>query len=471
MLGRPKSRVLAAPRPGRCRRRRGCKPKTDAIVVGSYLSLSGVDSTFGTDTRDGIELALEQANAAGGAKGKKLAVVYEDDKSSPQEVSTKVHQLIDRDGVVALLGEVASSRSMVGGLIANTSKVPMITPSSTAVEVTKDRAYVFRTCFTNTQQGDAAARYVHDDLKKTSAAILYVAQDNYSSGLAQTFRDSFTRLGGRIALEKGYQKGETNFTTYLSELKAGSPDVVFAPVYYNDMVQIARQAKPLGLTGPMFLGGDAWDSADLLEGAGAELEGAHFVDHYAPDVPWPNSQAFLAAFRAKFGHDPGSIAAQGYDAARLLFDAIGRAKSASRDAIKTALAETKDFAGATGTLTIDAGHNAIKPIVVVAVQGKKFTYATQILSPSNGASERPRRGPRGDRHRARAGVHDRARGPRVHDGLRRPPPHQLRARRGVHGGGVRGAVRDGGVRWRGEPGRRGARRYRARDGGGRRRSG
>ena len=358
----------------------GCKPKTETIVVGSYLSLSGVDSTFGTDTRDGIELALEQANAAGGAKGTKLAVVYEDDKSSPQEVSTKVHQLIDRDAVVALLGEVASSRSMVGGLVANTSKVPMVTPSSTAVEVTRDRAYVFRTCFTNTQQGDAAARYAREGMKKTTAAILYVAQDNYSSGLAQTFRDSFTRQGGTIAVEKGYQKGETNFTTYLSELAAKSPDVVFVPVYYNDMVQIARQAKPLGLTGPVFLGGDAWDSADLLEGAGAELEGAHFMDHYAPDVPWPNSRAFVTAFRAKFGHDPGSIAAQGYDAARLLFDAIGRAKSVSREAIRGALAETKDFAGATGTMTIDPEHNAIKPIVVVAVKGKTFAYEAQILA-------------------------------------------------------------------------------------------
>jgi branched-chain amino acid transport system substrate-binding protein len=358
----------------------GCKPKTDDTIVGAYLSLSGVDSTFGTDTKDGIELALEQANAAGGAKGKKLRVVYADDRSSPQEVSSKVHELIDRDGVVALLGEVASSRSMVGGLIANTSHVPMVTPSSTAVEVTKDRAYVFRTCFTNAQQGEAAARYAKGGLGKSAAAILYVAQDNYSSGLAQTFRDAFVRLGGTIAIEKAYQKGETNFTTYLSEVKGARPDVVFVPVYYADMVQIARQAKPLGMGGPMFLGGDAWDSADLLEGAGAELEGAHLVDHYAPDVPGPSSQAFLAAFRAKYGRDPGSLTAQGYDGARLLFDAIGRAKDGSRDAIRTALAETKDFAGATGTLTIDADHNANKPIVVVAIRGKKFTFAAQIAA-------------------------------------------------------------------------------------------
>jgi branched-chain amino acid transport system substrate-binding protein len=358
----------------------GCKTKTDDIAVGAYLSLSGSESTFGTDTKDGIELALQHVNAQGGIKGKKVRVVYEDDKSTPQEASNKVRQLIDRDGVIALLGEVASSRSMAGGLIANTKHVPMVTPSSTAVEVTKDRDYVFRVCFTDAQQGDVAARFVHDTLKKTNVGLFYVAQDNYSSGLANSFKDSFTKLGGKIAIEKGYQKGETNFTTYLQELKAASPEVIFVPVYYNDMVQIARQAKQVGLSGGSFMGGDGWDSADLIEGAGADLEGAYFTNHYAPDVPWPNSQIFVKDFKEKFGHAPGSLSAQGYDAARLLFDAIGRASELTPEAVKVALGQTKDFQGATGTLTIDAAHNANKPIVIVQIKNKNFTYASQLLA-------------------------------------------------------------------------------------------
>src|SRR5215813_1065831 len=156
----------------------GCKTKTDDIPVGAYLSLSGSESTFGTDTKDGIELALQQVNGAGGIKGKKVRVVYEDDKSTPQEASNKVRQLIDRDGVVAVIGEVASSRSMAGGLIANTKKVPMVTPSSTAVEVTKDREYVFRVCFTDAQQGEVGARYAFEKLGKRNVGIFYVAQDN-----------------------------------------------------------------------------------------------------------------------------------------------------------------------------------------------------------------------------------------------------------------------------------------------------
>jgi branched-chain amino acid transport system substrate-binding protein len=360
----------------------GCDKKDDAIVVGAYFSLSGSDSTFGADSRDGIELALTETNAAGGVKGKQVKVLYEDDKSTPQEASNKVRQLIDRDHAVAILGEVASSRSMAGGLIANTKHVPMVTPSSTAVEVTKDREYVFRVCFTDAQQGDVAARFVHDTLKKQKVGIFFAAQDNYSSGLAQSFKDSFKKLGGDVVIEKGYQKGETNFTTYLNELKAANPDLIYVPNYYNDMVQIARQAKQVGIPGNMFMGGDGWDSSDLIEGAGAELEGAYFTDHYAPDVPWPNSAKFVAAFKTKYGHDPSSLSAQAYDAAKLLFDAISRSTDGSPDAIKTALAATKDFQGATGSLTIDKDHNASKPIVVVQVKNKKFAYLAQLMSQS-----------------------------------------------------------------------------------------
>lgn len=357
-----------------------CTKTSNDIPIGAFLSLSGSDSTFGTDTKDGIELAVEEVNKKGGVKGKQVKVLYEDDKSTSQEASNKVRQLIDRDHVVAILGEVASSRSLAGGLIANTKKVPMVTPSSTAVSVTKDREYVFRTCFTDAQQGDVAARFVFETMKKKNVALFYVAQDDYSAGLAKSFKESFQKLGGTIVADKGYQKSETQFTTLLSDLKSKSPDAIFAPVYYNDMVQIARQAKQLGMPGSLFVGGDGWDSAELLEGAGDPLEGAHFTNHYAPDVPWPNSQSFLAAFKAKYGHVPTSLSAQGYDAARLLMDAIGRTTEVTPEAIKTALVQTKDFQGATGTMTIDKDRNANKPIVVVQVKDKAFKYATQLMS-------------------------------------------------------------------------------------------
>jgi branched-subunit amino acid ABC-type transport system permease component/ABC-type branched-subunit amino acid transport system substrate-binding protein len=357
-----------------------CKPKADDIPIGAYLSLSGPDSTFGTDTRDGIALAIEQVNAHGGVHGKPLRVIYEDDKSIAQEASNKVRQLIDRDGVVAVIGEVASSRSLAGGLICNTKKVPMVTPSSTAVDVTEGRQYVFRTCFTDAQQGEVAARFVKETLKKDRAAILYAAQDNYSSGLADTFASAFTALGGTITVEKGYQKGETKFTTYLEDIKASHADVIFAPVYYNDMAQIGPQAVQVGIATSAFVGGDGWDSDDLLQTAGAELEGSFYTNAYAPDVPWPNSAAFVKAFRAKYGRIPGSLAAQGYDGAKLLAEAIARAPRVTPEAIKVALAETKNFAGATGTLTIDAHHDANKPVCIVQIRNKEFHFFSELTA-------------------------------------------------------------------------------------------
>jgi branched-chain amino acid transport system substrate-binding protein len=357
----------------------GCRKRDpNEILVGAYLSLSGPDTTFGTDSREGIELALEEVNAAGGVKGKHLAVLYEDDKSTTAEASQKVRQLIDRNKVVALLGEVASSRSMAGGLIANTKHVPMITPSSTAVGVTRGREWVFRTCPTDDQQGAVGARFVRENLDRRRVAIFFAAQDTYSSGLARSFRESFKKLGGEIVADKGYQKGETNFRTYLSELKAANPEAIFVPNYYSDMVQIARQAKELGIPGSIFMGGDGWDSTNLVDGAGAELEGAHYTNHYAPDIPWESSKKFLAAFTAKYKRDPTSIAAQGYDAARVLFDAMDRAPEIRPDAIRAALVETRGFVGATGAITLDENRNANKPIVIVEIKSKKFTYATQL---------------------------------------------------------------------------------------------
>ena len=357
----------------------GCSRNHDnEIAVGAFLSLSGPDSTFGSDTREGLNLAVQEINAKGGLKGKLVRVIYEDDKSTTFEATQKVRQLIDRDKVIAVIGEVASSRSLVGGLIANKGHTVMITPSSTAVEVTQGREWVFRTCFTDEQQGKVAARFIYNELKKTRAAVFFTAQDTYSSGLARSFAGELRRLGGTIVAEKGYPKGETSFRTFLSELKASNPEIIFVPNYYNEMVFIGRHAAELGIPGSMFFGGDGWDSSTLLEGAGKELDGAHFTNHYAPDVPWENSKRFFAAFSAKYNHPPTSLAAQGYDSGMVLFDAIDRAPELTRDEVRRSLLLMKDFTGATGTMNFDKDRNANKPIVIIEIKDRAFKYAGQL---------------------------------------------------------------------------------------------
>jgi branched-chain amino acid transport system substrate-binding protein len=346
--------------------------------VGAFLSLSGAETAFGKDTREGIELAVDEVNAAGGAKGKPMKVIFEDDKSNPQEATNKVLQLIDRDKVVAILGEVASARSKAGGIVANRKKIPMITPSSTNPEVTKVGPFVFRVCFTDDVQGRLAAEFVVKTLGKKKIGILYASDVLYSSGLAKEFKDEAGRLGAQVAIEKSFLQTETNFTTYINELKGAGVDVIYAPTYYNHMVPIARQAKAAGVKGEMFVGGDGWDAEELLKDAGDEIDGAYFTNHYAPDVPWPNSKKFVEKYTERFKRSPTSLAAMGYDATKVLADAIGRSKTDTPEGIRDAIATTKDFQGATGNITINAERNAEKPVVVVQIKGKKFVYHSTV---------------------------------------------------------------------------------------------
>jgi branched-chain amino acid transport system substrate-binding protein len=346
--------------------------------VGAYLSLSGEDAAFGIFTKDGIELAIDEINKAGGVKGKPLKVLYEDDKSNPQEATNKVLQLIDRDKVVALLGEVTSSRSKAGGIVANRKHVPMITPSATNPDVTKVGPFVFRVCFTDDVQGQATADFILDKLGKKRIGMIYATDDLYSTGLAEEVRKELKRRGGEIVAEKGFLKKETNFTTYLNELKDSKPDIIYAPIYYNQMTLIARQGKAAGIKGEMFVGGDGWDADELINDAGDELEGAYFTNFYAPDVPWASAKDFRVKYNDRFHHDPSSNAAMGYDAAELLADAIGRAKDETPDAIRQAIQDTRGFQGATGAITMDANRNADKPVIVVQIKGKKFTYFSTV---------------------------------------------------------------------------------------------
>ncbi len=359
--------------------------------VGAYLSLSGEDAAFGVYTKEGIELAVDEINKAGGVKGKPVKVLYEDDKSNPNEANNKVLQLIERDKVVALLGEVASSRSKAGGIVANKKKVPMITPSSTGVDVTKVGPFVFRVCYTDDMQGQAGADFIIDKLGKKKVGLLFASDDLYSAGLADEFKKQLKKRGGEVVAEKGFLKKETNFTTYLNEIKDSKPEIIYAPLYYNQMTLIARQGKAVGIKGDMFAGGDGWDADELLNDAGEELEGAYFTNLYAPDVPWPNSKEFRVKYNERYKHEPSSLAATGYDAAKVLADAIKRAKDDSPDALRQAIQDTKDFQGATGAITIDAERNADKPVVVVQIKAKKFTYFSIVNDRSQGKAPEPKK--------------------------------------------------------------------------------
>jgi branched-chain amino acid transport system substrate-binding protein len=356
----------------------GCKDKsggatagTTEIKVGEYASLTGDTATFGQSTHLGIQMAIDEANTGGGISGKKITLVTEDDASKPDQAQSVVTKLITQDKVVAMLGEVASTRSMRGGAVCQQYQTPMISPSSTNPKVTQGGNYVFRVCFTDDFQGAVDAQFAHDQGYK-KVAIFKDLKSDYSVGFSDVFARDFAKLGGTVTSVQTYQSGDTDFKAQLNSLKAGGPDAVLVPGYYTEMGTIGRQAKDVGLNVPL-LGGDGWDSPELVPGAGTALEGCFFADHYfATDLKDPSTQTFIAAFKAKNGKDPDALTALGYDAGKVLLDAIKRAKSVDGPGIRDALAETKDFPGVTGKITIDANRNARKSALVFQIKGKAF---------------------------------------------------------------------------------------------------
>ena len=350
---------------------------SNEILIGEYGSLTGTTATFGISTKNGIEMATEAINAAGGLLGKQVRIIVEDDQGRPEEAQTVVTKLITSDHVSAILGEVASSRTLAAAPVAQQNKIPMISPSSTNPAVTDIGDYIFRVCFIDPFQGLVMAKFAAHTLQFTKVAILRDIKNDYSVGLADVFIENFKNLGGTITADESYSEGDTDFSAQLTAIRATNPQAIFVPGYYTEVGLIARQEKGLGLQAPL-LGGDGWDSPSLIEIGGQALEGSYFSNHYSVDDPSPAIQKFVTDYRAKYGETPDALAGLGYDAAQVLFDAIKRANSTEPQAIRDALAKTSNFAGVTGTTTLDEHRNAVKPAVVLQIKDGKLAYVETI---------------------------------------------------------------------------------------------
>jgi branched-chain amino acid transport system substrate-binding protein len=350
----------------------------DTVKVGSLNSMTGGTSTFGQSTDRGIRLAAEERNAAGGVLGKKIEIVTADTESAADKTPLAVLKLLEQDKVVAVLGEVASSRTIAAAPECQKAKIPLLTPASTNPKVTRQGNYIFRSCFVDDLQGLWIAKFTANDLKFTKAAILTDSKNDYSTGLTAVLETEFPKLGGTIVAKESYQAGDSSFKTQLTNIKAQNPEIVFLPGYYTEVTQICRQARELGLTCP-FIGGDGWDSDETLKNGGTAVDGCYFTDHYDASDPDPRVQEFVKKFKAKFdGAVPDAMAVLGYDAANILFAAIDRAKATDGKAIRDSLAQTKDFPGVTGNITLGKDRNAIKPGVVIEIKDGKFHMVKRV---------------------------------------------------------------------------------------------
>ena len=350
----------------------------DTIKVGEIASLTGKEAAFGQSSHKGTVLAIEELDHLGGILGKKLELVSEDNQSKAGESATITKKLISRDKVIALLGEVASSRSLEMAPIAQASRIPMISPSSTNPKVTEIGNYIFRVCFIDPFQGVVMAKFAKDTLKVRKVALLTSVSSAYSVGLAKYFRERFLADGGAVAIEQKFSEGDKDFKAQLTAIKAAGVEGIFVPGYYTEAALICKQAKDLGLDLPIF-GGDGWEAPQLVEIGGTSVEGAYYSTHYSPENQSALVQDFVMKFRARWnGETPDAMASLGYDSAMVLADAIKRAGTTDSAKVRDALASTKDYPGITGRTTIDAQRNATKAAVVITVKNGQFKFVEAV---------------------------------------------------------------------------------------------
>lgn len=358
---------------------KGSSSDGDTVKLGLNYELSGNVSTYGTSLVEGIEFAVKEINANGGVLGKEIELVKADNKSSGEEAANVSSRLATRDKVVAILGPATSGNVKSALPAAEENKVPLISASSTADDVTLNaeggvRQYVFKTCFSDSFQGVTMANFAAKELKLLKAAVLRDNTSDYSQGLTDAFTDTYTALGGEIVKEEAYQAKETDFKSLLTNIKAADPDVLFVPGYYEEVGLIIKQARELGLDVPV-LGADGFDSPKLVEIAGAEnLNGTYYSNHYSSGDTSPEVVEFKTAFNKEYSKDPDAFNALGYDMAYMVADALERAGEADREKLTAALASTKDFKGITGTLSMDEFHNPIKAVTILEVKEGVPTY-------------------------------------------------------------------------------------------------
>ena len=349
-----------------------------SIKVGEFASLTGKEAAFGQSSHKGTLLAIEEINAAGGLQGQKLELIIEDNQSKSGESATIVKKLISRDKVVAILGEVASSRSLEAAPIAQQARIPMISPSSTNPKVTEIGSYIFRVCFIDPFQGVVMAKFAKNTLAIHKVALLTSVSSAYSVGLARYFKEQFAQDGGNVALEQKYSEGDKDFKAQLTAIKAAGIEGIFVPGYYTEAALICKQAKDLGINVPIF-GGDGWEAPQLVTIGGAAVEGSYYSTHYSPENQSPAVAAFLAKFKQRFNNEvPDAMAALGYDSAMVLADAIQRAGTTEGPKLREALAATRNYPGITGNTTLDAHRNASKAAVVITVKNGQFKFIESV---------------------------------------------------------------------------------------------
>jgi branched-chain amino acid transport system substrate-binding protein len=347
----------------------------EPIVIGAYLSMTGNVAAYGQMGWDGITIAKKMQPEV---LGRPVEVKLVDTKSDKVESANAVSRLIEKEKVIAVIGEMISGNTLAGADYAERKKIPMISPTATNPLVTQKKQYIFRVCFIDTDQGKVAAKLASDNFKAKKAAIIFDMSQDYSVALQSFFKREFTKLGGKIVAEAKFKSGDRDFTPQLSTIKDAQPDLIYAPIYYTECALMAKQARSMGLNTPI-LAGDGVQAPELIELGGDAVEGMQFTTHFHRDMVTSKiGKEFLELFYKEIGKEPDAFTANAADAYFLLIDAINRAGSTDPQKIREAIVSTKDFEGVSGKITMKPDGDPIKAMVINKVENGKFGYVTTV---------------------------------------------------------------------------------------------
>ncbi|MGH7808538.1 MAG: ABC transporter substrate-binding protein [Thermodesulfobacteriota bacterium] len=347
----------------------------DMIKIGVILSMTGGTAAFGEVTWAGMQIGKSMRP---GVLGKEVQLILVDNKSDKIESANAAQRLIQKEKVVGILGDVASSNSLAIAPIAEENHIPHISPASTNPVVTLNRKYVFRACFIDPFQGEVMARFVYNDLGARRAAVLMDIGQDYSVGLSTAFVKTFTKLGGKVIIRVNYQSGDQDFTAQLTTIKEARPDVIVIPGYYTEIALIAKQARELGIKTTL-ISGDGAEAPELTEIGGKAVEGLYYTTHFDEKaISTPLGKRYVEIFRKRYNHAPDALGALGADAYLIMLDAIERAGSTDREKVRDAIEKTMNFQGVTGVIIIDSNHNAVKNVVIRQVKGTESIYVSSV---------------------------------------------------------------------------------------------
>ncbi|WP_413285056.1 ABC transporter substrate-binding protein [Vibrio sp. MA40-2] len=350
----------------------------DEVKIGAIFAKTGEAAEENLVLFQAARFAVDEINSKGGIRGKKVRLLEYDNHSTAIQSLLAAKQAV-KDNVVAVIGASWSTHSLAIAPYLQKMQVPMISPDSTNPKLTKIGDYIFRACVSDTWQGKILANFAANHLKSQRVVILQNIKSDYSIGLAEVFQNDFGKMGGEVVAVYNYKTQQTDLTAELEQVKDLEPDLLFIPGY-GESGYIVKQARKMGIKAKM-MGGDTWSYKEFVAYGGQDLEEGYYSSHWNKNLETKEAQDFVK--RYSINYEVTDYVAGGYDAAMILFEAIERADSLDRKAIRDQLAVTKDYKGVTGNITFDQNGDAIKQMLMIKItDGKTNIVAT--IKPEQG---------------------------------------------------------------------------------------